>query len=208
MVGLTGVDPVPRAGAGRGRELRIRQLSLEEDSCREVSDVGHRITFRTDRLGTPLTEIVTEPDLLTPLELQAGGAAARADRPCDRARCGAAPARAAGCERLGGRRPARRDQGRAPPPGLPLLVHNEAFRQLNLLRIRAELQRRGVAPADLCRIPPPDCRGRSRPWCWMPAPCCRTRTGPLRHALDRGDTVCAVRLPGFARLLGTRRSRA
>ncbi len=73
MVGLTGAIPFQVPELGVDRELSIRQLSLEEDSCREVSDVGHRITFRTDRLGMPLTEMVTEPEFLTPHELQAGG---------------------------------------------------------------------------------------------------------------------------------------
>ena len=55
MVGLTGTIPFRVPELGVDRDLSIRQLSLEEDSCREVSDVGHRITFRTDRLGMPLT---------------------------------------------------------------------------------------------------------------------------------------------------------
>jgi glutamyl-tRNA(Gln) amidotransferase subunit E len=73
MVGLAGAIPFRVPELGVDRLLRIRQLSLEEDSCREVSDVGHRITFRTDRLGMPLTEVVTEPELLQPLEVQAAG---------------------------------------------------------------------------------------------------------------------------------------
>ena len=70
MVGLTGAIPFQIPELNVSRELSIRQLSLEEDSCREVSDVGHRITFRTDRLGMPLTEMVTEPEMLTPQELR------------------------------------------------------------------------------------------------------------------------------------------
>ncbi|MGM0670415.1 MAG: hypothetical protein ACQET1_11905, partial [Gemmatimonadota bacterium] len=71
MVGLTGSIPFQVPELGIDRDLSIRQLSLEEDSCREVSDVGHRVTFRTDRLGMPLTEVVTEPELVTPRELRA-----------------------------------------------------------------------------------------------------------------------------------------
>ncbi|MDH5198963.1 MAG: hypothetical protein OEY20_17105, partial [Gemmatimonadota bacterium] len=73
MVGLTGQIPFRVPALGVDRALSIRQLSLEEDSCREVSDIGHRVTFRTDRLGMPLTEVVTEPEFLTPGEMQAGG---------------------------------------------------------------------------------------------------------------------------------------
>ena len=45
-----------------------RQLGLEEDSCREVSDIGHDRVYITDRLGMPLIEVVTEPEMVTPQE--------------------------------------------------------------------------------------------------------------------------------------------
>ena len=45
IVGVNGRLPF------RGRELTILQVSVEEDSCREVSDEGHLIVWRTDRLG-------------------------------------------------------------------------------------------------------------------------------------------------------------
>ena len=62
IIGVNGWVPY------RGRKIRIQQLALEEDSCREVRDVGHTITFKTDRLSTPLIEIVTLPDMNTPFE--------------------------------------------------------------------------------------------------------------------------------------------
>lgn len=63
IVGVNGVIPF------LGRELHFIQMSLEEDACREVSDRGHHIVFRTDRLSIPLVEPVTAPELLTPLEM-------------------------------------------------------------------------------------------------------------------------------------------
>ncbi len=54
----------------KGKRIHIRQLGLEEDACREVSDVGHRITFKADRLGMPLVEVVTERDMVTPWEVE------------------------------------------------------------------------------------------------------------------------------------------
>ena len=38
-------------------KISIIQLSMKEDSCREVKDEGHWIAFRTDRLGMPLVEV-------------------------------------------------------------------------------------------------------------------------------------------------------
>ncbi|HSJ06613.1 MAG TPA: Glu-tRNA(Gln) amidotransferase subunit GatE [Longimicrobiales bacterium] len=201
MVGLEGVVPFRPPGGGTVRELRIRQLSLEEDSCREVSDVGHRITFRTDRLGTPLTEIVTEPELLTPTELQAG-ARLLADiaRVTGRVRRGAGAGRQdVNVSVAGGRRV--EIKGVHYHRRLPLLVHNEAFRQLNLLRVRAELLRRGMNPTDLGDP------GVGLPWERSSLVADATRLAghsgyaPLQRAVDRGDTVCAVRLPGFRGIL-------
>lgn len=54
-----------------GRRVGIRQLGLEEDACRLVSDIGHKRTFMTDRLSIPLIEIVTEADARTPNEARA-----------------------------------------------------------------------------------------------------------------------------------------
>lgn len=53
----------------KGRRIGIAALTLEEDSCREVSDNGHVITWKTDRLSTPLVEVITKPDILCPQEV-------------------------------------------------------------------------------------------------------------------------------------------
>ena len=204
MVGLTGEIPFKVPELGVDRQLRIRQLSLEEDSCREVSDVGHRIIFRTDRLGMPLIETVTEPDLVTPLELQAAGRLL-----ADVARATGHVMRGPGAARqdvnvsiAGGRR--TEIKGVDNHRGLPRLVHIEAFRQLNLLRIRDELSKRGVT-SDMLVIP-----NEGRPW---EVSHLAAEVGgilndcdfaPIQQALSRGDRVCAVRLPGFGGLLSHR----
>jgi glutamyl-tRNA(Gln) amidotransferase subunit E len=201
MVGLSGSIPFQVPELGVDRELSIRQLSLEEDSCREVSDVGHRITFRTDRLGMPLTEMVTEPEFLTPRELQAGARIlAHLARATRKVRRGPGAARQdVNVSVAGGRRV--EIKGVHHHRHLPLLVHTEAFRQLNLLRVRAELEGRGVTPAHL--PDPPD----GLPWETSPlvveADAVLADSGfhPVRQAIARGDSVCAVRLPGFRGLL-------
>ncbi|MEA3558461.1 MAG: Glu-tRNA(Gln) amidotransferase subunit GatE [Candidatus Thermoplasmatota archaeon] len=50
------------------RDIDIRQISIEEDACREMSDIGHEVVFRTDRLSIPLVEVVTEPNARNPGE--------------------------------------------------------------------------------------------------------------------------------------------
>ena len=48
IIGVEGEIPL------KNKRVRLIQLSLEEDSCREVSDIGHTRVYRTDRLGMPL----------------------------------------------------------------------------------------------------------------------------------------------------------
>ena len=78
----------------RGRTIGIRQLAVEEDACREVSDCGHIMTYRTDRLSIPLSETVTEPQMYTPEEAAAvGWEIARLARVTGKVRRGAGAAR-------------------------------------------------------------------------------------------------------------------
>ena len=62
IVGVEGWIPY------KDRKIHLIQLGLEEDACREISDVGHQIVFKTDRLSIPLVEVVTHPDIQTPTE--------------------------------------------------------------------------------------------------------------------------------------------
>ena len=204
MIGLDGAVPFAVPELGVKRELRIRQLSLEEDSCREVSDIGHRISFTTARLGMPLTEIVTQPELLTPLEVQAAGRLlADVARATGKVRRGSGAARQdVNVSVAGGRRVEIKgvDNHRK----LPRLVHIEAFRQLNLLRIRAELERRGVTHTMLAIT------DTGVPWEVSPLVIDaggilrRTADTAVARALAQGEMVCAVRLPGFGGLLAHR----
>jgi glutamyl-tRNA(Gln) amidotransferase subunit E len=201
MIGLSGTIPFRVPSLGVDRELAIRQLSLEEDSCREVSDVGHRITFRTDRLGMPLTEVVTEPELMTPLELQAGAKLISATtRACPRVLRGPGAARQdVNVSVAGGRR--TEIKGVSNHRCLPRLVHIEGFRQLNLLRIREELRRRGAesktfdAPSG---VPVTDA---TQLVIDATAILRRSDYAPLRDAVDSGGCAFAVRLPDFGGLL-------
>jgi len=63
IIGIEGVIPLVN------KDVRIIQLSIEEDSCREVSDQRHNRVYTTDRLGIPLIEMVTYPDMKCPDEV-------------------------------------------------------------------------------------------------------------------------------------------
>ena len=142
IVGVNGRLPF------RGRELSITQVSVEEDSCREVSDEGHLIVWRTDRLGMPLIETVTGPDLRTPEEVaEAILLIGRVCRSTRHVRVGMGASRQdVNVSVRGGRRVEIKGVPRA--GWAPALVHGEAVRQVNLLRLRDELHRRGFRGAD------------------------------------------------------------
>jgi glutamyl-tRNA(Gln) amidotransferase subunit E len=133
----------------RGRKIGIRQISVEEDSCREVSDIGHTVTFRTDRLGMPLIEVVTEPDMKTPEEAAAVvELIGRLMRSTQRVRRGIGASRQdVNVSIRGGRRVEIKGVPRFPL--IPDLVHWEAVRQKALLEIREEIAARGITPDTL-----------------------------------------------------------
>lgn len=145
IVGVSGVLPF------KGRELSITQVSMEEDSCREVTDRGHLIVWRADRLGMPLIETVTGPELHTPDEVaEAILLLGRVCRSTGHVRTGMGASRQdINVSVRGGQRVEIKG---VPKAGwAPGLVHGEAVRQLNLLKLRDELHRRGFKkPQDLC----------------------------------------------------------
>ncbi len=146
IVGVNGKLPF------RGRTLTITQVSVEEDSCREVSDKGHCIVWRTDRLGMPLIETVTGPDLRTPEEVEeAILLIGRVCRSTGHVRVGLGASRQdVNVSVRGGRRVEIKGVPRA--SWAPRLVHCEAVRQVNLLALRDELHRRGVREAGDVRV--------------------------------------------------------
>jgi glutamyl-tRNA(Gln) amidotransferase subunit E len=125
----------------------VIQVSVEEDSCREVSDCGHLVVWRTDRLGMPLIETVTGPELRTPDEVaEAILLVGRVCRSTGHVRVGMGASRQdVNVSVRGGRRVEIKGVPRA--GWAPGLVHGEAVRQVNLLALRDELHRLGFKKA-------------------------------------------------------------
>ena len=172
------------------RTVHIRQLSIEEDSCREVSDKGHLRTYRTDRLGMPLIETVTDPDMKTPDEAMAVGQIIRhLNRASGLVRTGSGAARQdVNVSVTGGTR--IEIKGVSSLRAIPRLTHNEALRQRSLVGIKSELARRGVTAdkiSDQGYDVTPIVRGTG----------CKF----IQKAIDKGASVMAIPLPGFQGLL-------
>ena len=142
---LLGVDGWVPFG---NRRINIIQLGLEEDACREVSDSGHERVYLTDRLGIPLIETVTGPDMTTPHEVaQVAVILSNLVRASGKVRRGIGAARQdVNVSVTGGCRVEIKGVSRIPT--IPLLVHNEALRQVSLLEIKGELSRRGITGSN------------------------------------------------------------
>ena len=177
----------------KGRKIGVRQLGLEEDACREVTDIGHTRTYRTDRLGIPLIETVTYPDMRTPQEVADVAQMIRwLTRATGKVRTGIGAAREdVNVSVDGGRRVEIKGVPRIPL--IPLLVHNEAFRQLALIEIQNELGRRKITKSSFeanIRDVTDLVKG--------------TSYYPVAKALKKGLLVKAVVLRGYKGILSMR----
>jgi len=143
IVGVEGWIPY------RDHKIRIIQLALEEDACREVHDIGHQIRFRTDRLSTPLVEVVTYPDMRTPTEaMEVDEIIGRVLRSSGKVRRGIGATRQdVNVSIQGGTRVELKGINRT--GHIKRLTEIEALRQKALLEIRSELRVRGISSHTL-----------------------------------------------------------
>ena len=174
-----------------GKTYNLEQVAVEEDAARKIAEEGDTITYRLDRLGIPLIEITTAPEMHTPEEAYKVAA-----------RIGGI-LRATGMVRRG-LGTIRQDVNVSIRGGaiieikgvqdlnlLPTIAEYEAQRQVTLLKIAEELKKRGVTQETL-RQEVADVSDVFK----------ETGSKILGAALKRGGKVMAVRLPGFSGLPG------
>lgn len=184
IVGINGKLPF------KGREIGIRQISIEEESCREVSDEQHFIHFRTDRLGIPLIEVVTEPDMTTPEEAaEVVRRIGRLMRATGKVKTGIGSVRQDVNVSIDG---STRVEIKGVPryQHIPALTRTEALRHKALLEIKDELKRRKITKSTL-RTFDEDLTGVMR----------GTEDPVLRSALESGHHIRGIKLEGCADLL-------
>ncbi len=171
-----------------GRRIGILSVCLEEDAARKVNETESTVTYRLDRLGIPLIEIATAPDMRTPEEvLEVAARLGTLLRATKRVKRGIGTI--------------REDLNISIPGGarieikgvqelrlLPDYVRNEVGRQRMLLRIRDILAERGTRPAPVTVT---DITGVLEG--------CASKV--IRAAVGSGGRVAAVALPGFAGVL-------
>lgn len=183
ILGIEGEFPI------RNKTIRVIQFSIEEDSCREVSDIRHTRVYYADRLGMPLIETVTYPEMLTPWEAAEAAQHIRfIARSSGKVRIGIGAAREdVNVSVTGGTRV--EIKGVAHISWIPKLTHNEAFRQRSLLEIKAILNER-IPNADSWSIK----HSILDPSEWKHIPI-------LKSAAKEGWKLIAVNLPHFAGIL-------
>lgn len=174
----------------KDREIRMIQMSIEEDSCREESDIGHRRVYIADRLGMPLIETVTYPDMKTPQEVaEVCNIIRKLSRSTGKVRTGIGAGREdVNVSVKGGTR--IEIKGVSKIKTIPLLTYNEAMRQWNLLRLREVLHKRGITE-DTFESNCIDVTKILRKTCFQ----------PINDAIAEGKKVYSITLKGFKDIL-------
>ncbi len=169
----------------------IPTICLEEDACRIVERGEKEVIYRLDRLGIPLVEIATTPDIHHPEQAKVVakyiGDALRATRKVKR---GLGTIRQdLNVSIKGGARV--EIKGVQELDMIPLIVEREVERQVNLLKIRDELRERGVKPGDI-----------EEGFYDVTEIFQNTGSKIIARTVKKGGKVLAVKLPGFRGLIG------
>ncbi len=171
-----------------GKKIGIPTVMLEEDAARKIGEKEGEVVYRLDRLGIPLVEISTAPEIETPDEARACalalGSLLRATRRVIR---GIGTIREdINVSIRGGTR--IEIKGVQELRLIATYVEKEVERQLMLLSVTRELKNRGATPVGTS---PLDVTGIFE----------RTQSKVLKAAMRDGGRVLAWPLPRFAGML-------
>ena len=183
LIGLDGMIEV------KGGDVGVSVLCLEEEACQKVGEDGSKTIYSLDRLGIPLLEIGTDPDIKSPeharkvaeeigMILRSTGMVKRGIGTI-RQDINVSIAEGARVE-IKGVQELKSIEG---------IVKNEVLRQVNLLKLRDDLKMRGASVNDEIFDVTQVFEG--------------TGSKIIKQGLkSRDGAVLAICLPGFADLLG------
>jgi glutamyl-tRNA(Gln) amidotransferase subunit E len=174
----------------KDKKIPIQHIGLEEDAARKTGEEGNIIRYRIDRLCIPLIEIATAPVIYSPKEAEEVALViGRILRATGKVKRG-----------LGS---IRQDLNISIPNGaiieikgvqelelVSAAVEREVERQLNLLQVKEELQKRKVSEKDL-----------NDDFADVTEVFRETECKVIKIALGKSDQVFAVKLPKFVGLL-------
>jgi len=174
----------------KGKKIPIQHVALEEDAARKMGQEGSTIHYRIDRLGIPLIEVTTGPVIHSPKEAkEVAFAIGRMLRATGKVKRGLGTIRQD--LNISIRNGALIEiKGVQELELLPVVVENEVKRQLGLLRIKEELNKRGLKEEDI-----------KENFVDVAEVFKETKCKVIKKALAQGKTVLAVKLPKFAGLL-------
>ena len=171
----------------------IQSVTLEEDAARKmgVEEEGRIIRYRMDRLGIPLIEVTTAPVMYSPLEAQQVALViGRIMRDTGKVMRGLGVIRQdLNVSIINGT--LVEVKGVQALELISTVIDYEVQRQLGLLSVKDELIRRGVTKEDL-KANFVDVTDVFR----------ETKAKIIRKAVDKNQKVLAIKLVGFAGLLG------
>jgi len=184
LLATGGTLPTPAGNVGIGT------LAIEEEACSILGEEANgEIAYGLDRLGIPLVEVATEPDIVSPehcrevaeklgLLMRATGKVQRGigtiRQDVNVSIADGARVEIKGVQELG---------------AIPKIVENEVLRQVGLVAIIAELKKRGAKEWKLDAVD-------------VSKALSGTESRMLRKCLDRQEVLLAFRAPKFAGLLG------
>lgn len=174
----------------KGKKIPMQHIGLEEDAARKTGEDGNIIRYRIDRLGIPLIEVATAPVIYSPKEAEEVALAiGRMLRATGKVKRG-----------LGS---IRQDLNISIPDGalveikgvqelelVSAVIEREVERQLNLLKVKEELQERRAKAEDI-----------KEEFVDTTSIFEQTECKVIKTALSKGKQVLAVKLPKFAGLL-------
>ncbi len=190
LIALNGNMKMGDYSDGDLTSIGISTISLEEDAARKVSETNSEITYRLDRLGIPLIEIATEPDISTPEQAKNValriGSLLRATRQVKRG---------IGTIRedlnISISEGARVEiKGVQEPKMISVYVEEEVIRQLLLVEVKRELENQGVDKDNFS-----DAKDLSDIFK-------NTKSKILSKWLGQNGVVYGIKLKGFAGLFG------
>ena len=184
---------IARAGILETKDgkIKIENISLEEDACRTVKEEKDCHIFRLDRLGIPLIEIGTAPDIFSPEQCrEAAEKLGMILRSTGQAKRGLGTIRQdINISIKGGAR--IEIKGAQDLSSITKWVEYECLRQITLLGIREELKRRALKKIDLKE----SFHSLSSLFAQSPSKIIQT-------TLKNNGIILALALPGFAGLIG------
>ncbi len=173
-----------------GKKIRIDILSLEEEAARKIKTENKTNFFRLDRLGIPLIEVTTKPDIDTPFEC----------RECAE-RIGLLLWSTNVKKVLGS---IRQDVNVSIEAGtrieikgvqklgwIPILINHEISRQLKLLEIKEELAKRKLDEKDIPDSPVD-----------LTDSLAKTKSNFIAQGIKSGKLLFGINFSGFKGLFG------